>query len=70
MIQFSENVQVTAEMLSLVAVHTGFQPTISDFVLAGHLAIWRFSDWAANDMYLISLSDDVMDADGDRLDGE
>jgi hypothetical protein len=71
-ITFSEAVEVAEWELWLVGLRTGNQPTVVDFSYnaATMTATWRFDDLVANDHYLISLGDSVMDVDGNFLDGE
>jgi hypothetical protein len=71
-VTFSEAVSVAEESLTLVGLYSGHRPTVSGFGYSGtsYTAFWYFTDVLANDMYLISLSDEVTDADGSPLDGE
>jgi hypothetical protein len=72
-IVFSENVNVSANSLFLVGMRTGNLPTFASFTYdtAARTATWRFEGWQVlGDQYLLALSDEVTDADGNRLDGE
>ena len=71
-IVFSEAVNVAAESLVVIGMRTGVLPELAAFsyVAATKTATWRFEGWALADQYLLALSDEVTDVDGNWLDGE
>ena len=71
-ITFSEDVNVSAEDLQMVGARTFAVPMLVEFTydMATMTATWRFDDLVARDQYILSLSDDVTDIEGNRLDGE
>jgi hypothetical protein len=71
-ITFSEQVNVEANYLRVVGFFTYNVPELAAFFydVATMTASWRFENLIANDIYIISLSDAVIDTQGFRLDGE
>ncbi len=71
-IVFSEDVTVAADDLFVIGLRTVNLPTLAVFSYdaGSHAATWRFEGWALADQYLLALSDAVMDADSNNLDGE
>ncbi|MEM9352055.1 MAG: Ig-like domain-containing protein [Planctomycetota bacterium] len=72
-ITFSEPVNVSAGSLSVVGLTQSFVPLVAqfDYNPGTHTATWRLENWNIHgDQYLLSLTDAVTDADGNRLDGE
>jgi hypothetical protein len=71
-IVFSEGVNISPESLSVIGMTTGNLPVLAAFSYdaASHTATWRYEGWALGDNYLLALSDDVTDIDGNQLDGE
>jgi hypothetical protein len=73
-IVFSEAVNVSAESLRVVGMRTFNAPTLAEFSYdaSTYTAVWRFEGWMVlGDQYLITLSEQVTDADsGNWLDGE
>ncbi|MCH8840418.1 MAG: hypothetical protein IH831_07015 [Planctomycetes bacterium] len=72
-IVFSENVNVSADSLSVVGLYHATQPTVAEFAYdaATYTAVWRLEGWwFFGDQYLISLTDAITDVDGNWLDGE
>jgi hypothetical protein len=71
-ITFTEDVNVQSDHLTVVGLRTAIRPTIAEFSydINTMTATWRLAGVAANDQYLISLSDAVTDIEGNQLDGE
>lgn len=74
-ITFSEDVQVTADHLSLMGLRTRNEPYLADpsdfqYDPITHVATWKLTGWTLGDQYVIQLSDSVQDLEGDALDGE
>jgi len=69
---FSEDVNVSAESLIVVGLLTFNLPELAEFSYdaASHTATWRYEGWALGDNFLLALSDQVTDVDGNWLDGE
>jgi hypothetical protein len=69
-IEFSEDVYVFREDLTLIGLHPGNEPSVEDFTLNGNVATWVFSEPFAPDQYRITLDDFVTDTSFNFLDGE
>jgi hypothetical protein len=71
-ITFSEPVTILEDALTVVGMFTTQRPELADFSYDSptQTASWWFFSLPADDMWLISLSDAVTNADGNRLDGE
>jgi hypothetical protein len=71
-IVFSENVNVSAESLFIVGLRTFNLPELAEFSYnaSTYTATWRFEGWALGDQYLLALTEEVTDVEGNWLDGE
>jgi hypothetical protein len=71
-ITFTEDVNISADMLRLTGMRTANRPVLADFSydLGTMTANWRFTGWTFGDHYAIALSDAVTDVEGNALDGE
>lgn len=71
-ITFTEDVNVSANMLKVTGMRTANRPALAEFSydIGTMTATWRFTTWSLGDQYLISLSDDVTDIEGNALDGD
>lgn len=71
-ITFDQQVNVEGSYLRVVGFLTAELPELAEFSYdaATMTATWRFENWIANDIYVLSLSDAVTNTEGYRLDGE